>query len=477
MALEKLAEKYNLKRPEVKTVEGKIDGYYVNITDDNVVKKYYITFNVSGITDKKEFEKGREPFKLPLSSESDKPIKIYESKGSSSGGDQKSDPSKSLLSNFVSNSLKYAKEEAANSIKPSGIDGTGVINRTAPVDKGSKQWKRIQSDYFVYDDPYDSSSKIQYFSTFGEAIEDLRGRGLLSSYKDIAGFEMGSDHLWKIKILPYPYDKDDVQMFSSLGRTSVVPPLPCYSLPDMWKESSKTDSSIAGKIKGFVGNITKESGPKLSINTPNMSVIGKGIGGMMNSLNSGGGDGGTIFSFSHNPPVLSYDITVGSMRADSMRLFNGSSSEVMAGMSYNALMSISILDDVYGSMKKYMSTFINAAYDINTNSMAPYYSIAFQLELIILRAGGQVNYHHKFIGVPTEYTVRHSGSQDTTEENRVDLTFGIIGYKTPTGASRQVYYNDMGGRAKDKTIGGNEKSFSLGKLKWRDITFKMGQGV
>ena len=43
MALEKLAEKYNLKRPEVKTVEGKIDGYYVNITDDNVVKKYYLT--------------------------------------------------------------------------------------------------------------------------------------------------------------------------------------------------------------------------------------------------------------------------------------------------------------------------------------------------------------------------------------------------------------------------------------------------
>jgi len=57
MALEKLAEKYNLKRPEVKTVEGKIDGYYVNITDDNVVKKYYLTFNVSGIADKKEFEK------------------------------------------------------------------------------------------------------------------------------------------------------------------------------------------------------------------------------------------------------------------------------------------------------------------------------------------------------------------------------------------------------------------------------------
>ena len=57
MALEKLAEKYNLKRPEVKTVEGKIDGYYVNITDDNVVKKYYLTFNVCGIADKKEFEK------------------------------------------------------------------------------------------------------------------------------------------------------------------------------------------------------------------------------------------------------------------------------------------------------------------------------------------------------------------------------------------------------------------------------------
>ena len=37
MALEKLAEKYNLKRPEVKTVEGKIDGYYVNITDEKIL--------------------------------------------------------------------------------------------------------------------------------------------------------------------------------------------------------------------------------------------------------------------------------------------------------------------------------------------------------------------------------------------------------------------------------------------------------
>ena len=150
----------------------------------------------------------------------------------------------------------------------------------------------------------------------------------------------------------------------------------------------------------------------------------------------------------------------------------------MAGMSYNAMMSISILDDVYGSMKKYMATFINSAYDIVTNSMAPYYAIAFQLELIILRAGGQINYHHKFIGVPTEYTIRHSGSQDTTEEGRVDLTFGIIGYKTPKlGLDRNVYPGQMGGRAKQKTDDGLEKNFSLGNLTWRDITLKMGQDV
>lgn len=438
-----------------------------NITDD---KKKEKEEGVEGSDDKKEFEKGRYPFKLPLSNEADKPVKIYDSKGSS--GDTL-DPSKSLVSNLQSTGLSEAK----NSIKPNGIDGTGVLNRTAAVDTNSKLWNRLKNDYFIYNDPYDSSVQPQGFNSFSEAVEDLRSRGLLSSYKDFAGFEMGSDHMWKIRILPYPYDQEDVAVFNSLGRTSVVPPLPCYTLPNMWKESDKSDSSIKGYANGLIRKHTDITPNRLSINVPHGSP---GLTGVYSSISGGPStsNGATVFSFSHNPPVLSYDITVGAIRADSLRLFNGSSAEVMAGMSYNAMMSISILDDVYGSMKKYMATFINSAYDIVTNSMAPYYAIAFQLELIILRAGGQINYHHKFIGVPTEYTIRHSGSQDTTEEGRVDLTFGIIGYKTPKlGLDRNVYPGQMGGRAKQKTDDGLEKNFSLGNLTWRDITLKMGQDV
>lgn len=434
---------------------------------------------VEGNPDKKEFEKGRTPFSLPKSNEGDKIMKIYESLGSSDVGKKN-----------IGNLADYAKDNVS---RTSSIGSKGVLDRTAPVDKKSKQWKRVASDYFAYNDPYSSSSVVHEFSTFNEAVQDLRSRGLLSSYRDIAGFEMGSDHMWKIRILPYPYEEDDVEVFKSLGRTSVVPPLPVYRLPNYWKETDKTSSGgtvqerLTSEASGILGSDGKAK--KLSINIPSLldgvplinDIKDNGlISGINNAASSEGKSGeiknGKIFSFSHNPPVLSYDITLGTIRADSLRLFNGSSSEVMAGMSYNAMMSMSILDDVYGSMKKYMASFINAAYDINTNSMAPYYSIAFQIELIILRAGGQINYHHKFIGVPIEYTVRHSGSQETTEESRVDLNFGIIGYKTPSsGKKREVYTGNMGGRAVAKTKNGLEKAFSLSNLRWGDIQVKMGQ--
>ena len=443
---------------------------------------------VEGNPDKKEFEKGRTPFSLPESNEGDKIVKIYKSLGSSDISESKT------INKNVSNIANYAKDEVSKSQSIS-VSSKAVIDRTAPVDRKSKQWKRLASDYFSFNDPYDSSSIIQGFSTFNEAVQDLRSKGLLSSYKDIAGFEMGSDHMWKIRIFPYPYDDDDVEVFKSLGRTSVVPPLPVYRLPYYWKETDKTSSGttveeqLSNNFSGILGS--NGSAKRLSINVPSLldgvPAIGdvKWGGGLtsniISSVTGGGGKSGeskegNIFSFSHNPPVLSYDITLGTIRADSLRLFNGSSAEVMSGMSYNAMMSMSILDDVYGSMKKYMASFINAAYDINTNSMAPYYSIAFQIELIILRPGGQINYHHKFIGVPIEYTIRHSGSQETTEESRIDLNFGIIGYKAQkSGKKRDVYVGDMGGRAVQKTKDGLEKSFSLGSLRWGDIQVKMGQ--
>ena len=410
---------------------------------------------------KKEFEKGRTPFKLPKSKEYEKLVRLYETK--------KKPPKtpKSLLETIKDRVI----DEMTGTIDKYGTEGYKVLENKAEIDRGVSHWKRVESDYFNFNDPYESSIyKFEENSTFENVISKLNSEGFLSSYRDFSGFEMGSDHLWSIKLLPYPYDDDDVQAFKEMGRKSITPPLPCYVLPNMWRETRVTTSSaehdgIRSKViqigrKWIAKALDVEEG-----SIPEETIVDE----LSNAV---------PFSFSHNTPVLSYDLTLGSMKPESLRLFNGGSSEFFAGMSYNAVMSMSILDDVYGSMKKYMNTYINAAYDIDTHSLAPYYSMAFQIELTILRAGGQINHRHKFIGVPFEYTPRFDGSQDSNE-TRIDLTFGIIGYKYPKkGKGTELYINNMGGRASiDKTDLGKEKKFSLGSLTWGDITLNMGQNV
>jgi hypothetical protein len=126
-------------------------------------------------------------------------------------------------------------------------------------------------------------------------------------------------------------------------------------------------------------------------------------------------------------------------------------------------------------MYKYMIHYINSVYDINTSSMAPYYDMAFEIELIIFRTGNQVNHSYRFIGIPIEFTPRLEGSQEANE-CRVDMTFGIIGLIPPSRKKDKVYLKGefLPNNEVDRVSDG--KSAIQSELTWDDIMLHMGTG-
>lgn len=478
---------------------------------------------VNSLTDafKEEAEKGTIPWKIPNNKLDEVRNTIFEV--------VKTNASKGVFGSLMS---------AAKTViqKLSGIDETGVPAGLGLYNKLSFAADQTnQFDYAVLDDPYRTQDEllIDNTLTYESAIDSLVENKLLSGYKDYAGFEMGSNHQWKIELYPYPHEYEDVIKYENqLNRFPCTPGLPFYYLPNLWKETKEVKTSVKVEDKpipfgglqyktinddGSEGKQKNEFGLDVSkshiisgcnddqgpIPEPGGNLIDKAkdlvnsaVSSYKKSLSgstdvSGGGkesfDDASIFSFSTNCPVLSYDFSLGTVKTESLPLFNGSQSEVFAGMQYNSILNMSILDDVYGSMFKYMMTYINCCYDVHTHSLAPYYNCAFQINLTILRPGGQINHMYKFIGVPIEYTPRLDGSQDANE-CRIDITFGIIGF-IPYRYGRKLYSDKdkaskLGGRtdcddpgAKYLNPHGGEesdgKSTNISDLTWQDIQINM----
>lgn len=300
----------------------------------------------------------------------------------------------------------------------------------------------INSD-FGTDQPSTSSfdQQLNSLDIFSNRVNNLRDAGLLAGYADWAGFEIGSDHQWKIELYPY--------VSEAHGGGTCTPELPVFFVPNIWRFDKKDPRLVS------------DTSVRIKNGTEVKDVIAKEYPG---SKDDGKYDY-IAYSYSTCLPALSYDLSLGTVKTDSLKLFNGSTVEIFAGMNYNSILNISILDDVYGSMHKYMFQYINACYDINTHSLAPYYNCAFEIILKILRPGGKIKEAHHFIGVPVEYTPRLEGQQDPNE-SRLDITFGIIGYITPTNSKA---WTDHDGR---------EAGFE-GQIPktptWKDIAFKAGQ--
>lgn len=280
--------------------------------------------------------------------------------------------------------------------------------------------KKALADYNSYNDPYEGRARtLSKSGDFREIVQELRGLGLLTNHKKLTGFEIGSNGDWFIQIYPYPYEKDDVSFYKSIGRNCLTPSLPSYLIP-FSAPYSNTGNPNNKIVDDVTRNLLKDyiqpiNGDKLLLD--NYVAVTKDI--FQNS---------TLFSFSRDLPCLSYDLNIGGLKNESIPLFAGSAIQVPTGMSYNATLNVSILDDVYGSMYNYMIEYINTIYDNRNGSIAPYFAAAFQINLIIMMPGSQIKYKYKFIGVPIEFNARLDGASDGNEA-RVDVTFGIVGFK------------------------------------------------
>lgn len=431
---------------------------------------------------KKEFEKGRLPWQMPGTDLTAHTWSIYKSQDDCSWADSKNElwsAVKGVIKNAVDDFMEKQDSNAANILYGK-----------------SKLKGEVFKEYSDFRDPYDGESNLGESGNINDIFKELSKKDLLRGYKDYAGFELGSNHNWIIKLRPY----------LSQGRTTVTPPLPVYALPNLWSSSNSITSTLFDpktNDKGKNGNWNKLINSwtdRIIENTFDRLTFGDEIDDMPSESTLGGvlidaakkaiwgkdEDGKAKnplfrwFSFSKHTPVISYDLNFGTIRTESQRLFNGSSVEMFSGMQFNSTLNMSILDDAYHSMYKYMIEYTNNIYDITTGAMAPYHSMAFEIELIIMRTGNKINHHYKFIGIPIEFTPRLDGS-DQPNECRVDLTFGIIGLIKPDNLKSNVYSkntlsrgDEFFGKLYDTKAGIGAIHDVKGQLEWGDIMINVG---
>lgn len=458
---------------------------------------------------KKEFEKSRGPIRLPNHRDKEllQPTWFSESasKGKISLKDAKNNLAK-IATNVLKNAIGIESEP--------GIDSNLVINSSStggmwdiPMisdDRGMflNRGKSgpAYNEYTRYDDPLSNSES---FTDIQSYLQRLNQEGLLTGYKDYAGFEIGSNHDWMIKIYPYPHDEADKQKFNALGRFTCVPPLPYYGLPNMWylhdditdirRNAIINDSSSSKSWSPFKGGKSKFSKAAAAIGNSVANSAKHWLEDRYNGLVNGDTKnditanqiftdefdvtkqidraGVGYVSFGEYCPALSYDLNYGSPKTEDVRLFNGSSMQVIHGMQYNITLNVSILDDVYHSMQKYMNQYYNCIYDLGGSSMAPYYACAFDIRLYVFRSGKQINHAIKLIGIPIDYPIKLEGSQDPNE-SRVDITFSIIG--AGLMPNRVVYgpnqVHDASLPHIEKHLAGSYNRMS--EIKWSDILVK-----
>lgn len=412
----------------------------------------------------KEFDKSRQSPHLPAHKKGEKTGKDFNSKISFYEQETTMPPTaeenKGIWGNLKDAAIDYAKDLVGITDVQESMPARKILYNTLKV----KEDKKL--DYLKFYDPF-STIDPGSPQNIGSMLGWLRDAGYLNGYSDFAGFEIGTDNQWRIQIYPYPHEDVDIDMFNSLGRKSCVPGLPYYYLPNYWID---TPIRSKGYTKNYSGPLdmdgtVREVITNNLVSMPKASAKGTNVDPYYNSYENTG----ALFSYSDYTPVLNYDLNFGTVKTDSLKLFNGSVSEIFLGMNYNITMNMSILDDAYSSMQKYMQYYINCVYDLHSQGLAAYYSCAFQINLIIFRSGYQVKNAFKLIGVPIEYTPRFSGTQDANEA-RIDITFGIIGLIPPRKISNGVMNSHADTKPMSNNIYTDPKTIS-----WNDVNIKLNK--
>lgn len=217
--------------------------------------------------------------------------------------------------------------------------------------------------------------------------------GASIGYKDWQGFSVGTDHIWDMKIKPY------------------IPPSGNTFTPDL---------------------------PVIDIAT--WEVNGDDL-----TLNK------TAFDFAEHTPVVTYNLNFGQTRSKDIPLFNESKVTIPLGMSFQNLLSVTLVDDQDRSMFKYMNKYINAVYDPEEYTVAPYDEAAFEIQLIVFKPGYKVNFQFKFICVPVDYSPLLEGSSEVGSGADLKIDFNIIGIKAYSNATGTMESYDNEGSWKDTT--------------------------
>lgn len=351
------------------------------------------------------------------------PVRIPDNKITYFGGNIQDAVYKILAQDVIYGDVKSGyfgegKQDHAESNRSKAADGKSGLIAT----------DKAKDFYFKYGyrgDPYNDIKSMDpngYHISLNDVIHNIRSQHIESDYHILSGFEIGSNHDWMIRLAPY------------IGpRGTCVPPLPCYMLPrnavmgsDKSNANSKTgfNSSSISSAKASLRNHAKKISNKV------YAKIAERIGTTATELEQSDGKG-NFFSFGHDCPCLTYNFNIGTIKTDQLKLWNGDTLDTFNGMNYHMTLNMSVLDDLFGSFTKYWNSYINECYNPTNSSMAPYWASLFVIELIIFRTGKQINWHYKLIGSPIEWSPSFTGEQ-SPNEMRVDITFGIVGIIQPT---------------------------------------------
>jgi len=264
--------------------------------------------------------------------------------------------------------------------------------------------------------PYQGYNTLEISTarTIEDLVEGLNNIDFGIGYEYVKDFEIGNTANWNVQIYPYrkytPMDawKPQVSNLDSIPafRYTLVPDLPTYLLPN--------------------------------------------LGSSVPSYHS--------FSYSTYCPVLSWELQMGTIENNQLDLFGGNNVAVFESFKYNMQLTLTILDDVYLSMERYMRLLMNKLYNLRTACAAPYWATLFLIPITVFRPEYKVNFQFMLICSPLSWSPNLEGSADDTgSEHRVSIDFSVVGMLNPDNIKTSAPTN-------------NYKIGNSNMISWKDIT-------